>query len=84
MPQNIRTRADFDHANKEWVLNGTKTWATNGGIADVHVVSAVVDRDLGPRGHALFLVPPAPPGSARAKSFTSTGCGLLTHRRGGV
>ena len=36
-----RTRAVYDEAKDEWVLNGTKAWITNGGIADVHVVVAV-------------------------------------------
>ena len=33
----LRTRAVYDEAKDEWVLNGTKTWITNGGIADIHV-----------------------------------------------
>jgi len=53
----IRTRAKFDEATGEWVLNGQKAWATNGGIADVHVVIATVDPELGARGHAAFVVP---------------------------
>ena len=53
----VRTTAKFDQATKEWVLNGQKAWATNGGIADVHVVIASVDRELGARGHAAFVVP---------------------------
>jgi len=36
----IRTTAKYDEAKDEWVLNGQKAWATNGGIADVHVVIA--------------------------------------------
>jgi len=36
----LRTRAVYDEAKDEWVLNGTKTWITNGGIADIHVVVA--------------------------------------------
>ena len=39
----LRTRAVYDEATDEWVLNGTKAWITNGGIADVHVVVAAVD-----------------------------------------
>ncbi|MCW3013722.1 MAG: acyl-CoA dehydrogenase [Solirubrobacterales bacterium] len=54
---NIRTRAKFDEATNEWVLNGQKAWATNGGISDVHVVIASVDPELGSRGHAAFVVP---------------------------
>jgi acyl-CoA dehydrogenase len=53
----VRTMAKFDEAAGEWVLNGQKAWATNGGIADVHVVIASVDRELGARGHAAFVVP---------------------------
>src|SRR5271167_3836793 len=48
----IRTRAVYDAATDEWVLNGVKTWATNGGIANVHVVVASVDSALGSRGQA--------------------------------
>jgi acyl-CoA dehydrogenase len=53
----VRTTAKFDEAANEWVINGQKAWATNGGISDVHVVIASVDRDLGARGHAAFVVP---------------------------
>ncbi len=53
----IRTTAKFDEAAGEWVINGQKAWATNGGISDVHVIIASVDRELGSRGHAAFVVP---------------------------
>ena len=53
----ISTRAGYDEATDEWVLTGQKAWATNGGIADVHVVVATVDSSLGTRGHAAFVVP---------------------------
>jgi len=58
----IRTSARYDEASGEWVLNGQKAWATNGGIADVHVVIASIDRELGSRGHAAFVVPPGAAG----------------------
>jgi acyl-CoA dehydrogenase len=58
----IRTTAKYDEAKDEWVLNGQKAWATNGGIADVHVMIASVDRELGSRGHAAFVVPPGTKG----------------------
>ncbi len=41
----IRTTAKYDEATGDWLLNGQKAWATNGGIADVHVVIASVDRE---------------------------------------
>jgi acyl-CoA dehydrogenase len=58
----IRTNAKYDEAKDEWVLNGQKAWATNGGIANVHVVIASVDRELGARGHAAFVIPPGTKG----------------------
>jgi len=53
----LRTRAKFDEKTNEWVINGQKAWATNGGIADVHVVVASVDPELRSRGQAAFLIP---------------------------
>jgi acyl-CoA dehydrogenase len=58
----LRTLARYDEAKDEWVLNGQKAWATNGGIANVHVVVASVDRELGSRGQAAFVIPPGTPG----------------------
>jgi acyl-CoA dehydrogenase len=58
----MRTNAKYDEAKDEWVLNGQKAWATNGGIASVHVVIASVDRELGARGHAGFVIPPGTKG----------------------
>ncbi|WP_328917589.1 MULTISPECIES: acyl-CoA dehydrogenase family protein [unclassified Streptomyces] len=69
----MRTRAVYDEATGEWVLNGTKTWATNGGIANVHVVVAVVDPGLGSRGHASFIVPPGTPGLSQGQKFKKHG-----------
>jgi acyl-CoA dehydrogenase len=54
----LRTRAKYDEAKDEWVLGGQKAWATNGGIANVHVVVASVDPELGARGQAAFVIPP--------------------------
>jgi acyl-CoA dehydrogenase len=58
----LRTRARYDEAKDEWVINGQKAWATNGGIADVHVVVASVDPELGARGQAAFVIGPNTPG----------------------
>ena len=58
----LRTRARYDAAKDEWVLNGQKAWATNGGIAAVHVVVASVDPELGSRGQAAFVIGPGTPG----------------------
>ena len=40
----------------EWVLNGTKTFITNGHYADVAVVIAVTDKTKGTKGLSAFLV----------------------------
>ena len=58
----LRTRAKYDEAKDEWVINGQKAWATNGGIANVHVVVASVDKELGSRGQASFVIPPGTKG----------------------
>jgi alkylation response protein AidB-like acyl-CoA dehydrogenase len=70
---NLRTRAVYDEATDEWVLNGTKTWITNGGIADVHVIVASVDPDLKARGHASFVVPPGTTGISQGQKFQKHG-----------
>jgi acyl-CoA dehydrogenase len=69
----VRTRAKYDEAADEWIINGTKTWATNGGIANVHVVVASVDPDLGTRGQATFIVPPGTKGLYQGQKFKKHG-----------
>ncbi len=69
----MRTRAVYDQARDEWVLNGQKAYATNGGIANVHVVSAVVDPELGSRGQAVFVVPPGTKGLEGARKLRKLG-----------
>ncbi|MCX2712874.1 acyl-CoA dehydrogenase family protein [Mycolicibacterium sp. J2] len=69
----IRTRARFDEATREWVLNGTKTWATNGGIANVHIVVASVYPELGSRGQATFIIPPDTHGVSQGQKFKKHG-----------
>ena len=58
--KSLKTTAKRD--GDEWVLNGTKVFITNGGIADVHVVVATVDPTLGTRGQASFVVGKGTPG----------------------
>ncbi len=70
---NLRTRAVYDEANDEWVLNGTKAWITNGGIANVHVVVAAVDPELKGRGQASFVVPPGTKGLSMGQKYQKHG-----------
>jgi alkylation response protein AidB-like acyl-CoA dehydrogenase len=69
----MKTRAVYHEANDEWVLNGTKTWATNGGIADWHVIVASVDPSLGTRGQVSFVVPPGTKGLTQGQKFKKHG-----------
>ena len=69
----LRTRAVYDEAKDEWVVNGTKTWITNGGIANTHVVVASVDPELGARGQASFVVPEGTPGVTMGQKFKKMG-----------
>ncbi len=69
--KSLRTTAKRD--GDEWVLNGTKVFITNGGIADVHVIVATVDPDLGHRGQASFVVPKGTPGLEQGKKESKLG-----------
>jgi acyl-CoA dehydrogenase len=69
----IITKARYDEATDEWVLNGTKTWATNGGIAQVHIVVASVYPELGSRGQASFIIPPGTKGFSQGQKFKKHG-----------
>ena len=69
----LRTRATYDDKSDTWTLNGTKTWITNGGISDIHVVVASVDPELGSRGQASFVIPPNTPGLSQGQKFKKMG-----------
>lgn len=61
----ITTRAQKDGG--EWVINGTKRFITNGGIAEVHVVFATVDPTLKHMGLRAFAVEKGNPGLRQGK-----------------
>jgi len=69
--KSLRTTAKRE--GDEWVLNGTKVFISNGGIADVTVVVATVDPELGHRGHASFIVPKGVEGLSQGKKETKIG-----------
>jgi acyl-CoA dehydrogenase len=68
----LQTNARRD--GDDWVINGEKMWIGNGGIADVHVVNAVVDPNLGTKGQALFIVPRDTPGLRLVRKLDKLGC----------
>lgn len=46
----------------EYVLNGSKIFITNGGVADIYIVMAMTDKTLGTRGISAFIVEKDTPG----------------------
>src|SRR4030081_3274064 len=67
----MKTRAVRD--NGDWVLNGRKIFITNGGVADVYVVVAAGEPDLGTRGQASFVVTKDMSGLIRGKKEKKMG-----------
>ena len=65
------TRAVFE--NDMWVLNGSKTFTTNGQVADVCVVMAVTDRSASSHGISAFLVEKGTPGFRPGKKENKLG-----------
>jgi len=52
------TRSANPEPNAPYILNGTKTWVSNGSVADVFIVFAKTDPDGGGKGITAFLVEP--------------------------
>jgi alkylation response protein AidB-like acyl-CoA dehydrogenase len=67
----IRTRAVRD--GDEWVINGSKTYITNGHRADFIVLVTKTDPDAGHDGFTLFLVDMDSPGVVREKKLEKLG-----------
>jgi isovaleryl-CoA dehydrogenase len=67
----MRTRSEKrgDH----YVLNGSKMWITNGPIADVLVVYATLDPELGARGISAFIIERGMPGFSTAQKLDKLG-----------
>ena len=70
----MKTRAVKD--GDDWVLNGSKTWITNGPTGDVFVVTAVTAPDAKPKafGISTFLVEADTPGFRVGKKLDKLGC----------
>jgi alkylation response protein AidB-like acyl-CoA dehydrogenase len=73
------TRTTAHKDGKEWVINGTKMWITNGPIADVATVLATTDFSLGAKGLNFFLVEKGTPGFSAGQVLDKLGCrGTIT------
>jgi alkylation response protein AidB-like acyl-CoA dehydrogenase len=67
----IRTHAVRD--GDSWVLNGQKTFITNGEMADLVVVVAKTDGSKGAHGISLFVVETGTPGFSRGRRLEKVG-----------
>jgi alkylation response protein AidB-like acyl-CoA dehydrogenase len=67
----VRTTARRE--DDEYVLEGTKTFITNGGLAELYVVIASTDRRRGARGLSAFVVPAGLPGLSAGKKERKMG-----------
>jgi len=56
------TRTTAERSETGWVLNGIKTFTTNGSYADVCVAMAVTNPDLGHHGISAFIIEKGMPG----------------------
>jgi alkylation response protein AidB-like acyl-CoA dehydrogenase len=69
----IKTRAVRDEATGDYVINGSKTYITNGHRAHAIVLVTKTDPDAGHGGLTLFLVPMDTPGVIREKRLKKLG-----------
>jgi alkylation response protein AidB-like acyl-CoA dehydrogenase len=69
--QGIRTTAVRD--GQQWVINGSKTFITNGGNADLAIVVCRTDPDAGSRGFSLFVVETGTEGFERGRRLEKLG-----------
>jgi alkylation response protein AidB-like acyl-CoA dehydrogenase len=57
----------------EWVINGSKTFTTNGQVAEVAIAMAVTDKSKGSHGISAFIVPKGTPGFRAGKKENKLG-----------
>ncbi|HKR34932.1 MAG TPA: isovaleryl-CoA dehydrogenase [Steroidobacteraceae bacterium] len=67
----MRTRAE--KRGDSYVLNGSKMWITNGPSADVAIIYATLDPQLGPKGVTAFIVERGTPGFSTAQKLDKLG-----------
>ena len=67
------TRATAELKDGKWVLNGAKNFITNGGVADIAVVTAVTDKEQGHKGLSFFIIEKGTEGFSVGKSEDKLG-----------
>ena len=68
------TRATAQRDGKDWVLNGSKTFATHGSVCDVAVVFAVTDRSRDKHGISAFILEAGMAGFRAGRKENKMGC----------
>ncbi|MDC6473096.1 isovaleryl-CoA dehydrogenase, partial [Luminiphilus sp.] len=69
----VSMRLRADRQGEDFVLNGNKMWITNGPDADVYVIYAKTDPDVGSKGITAFIVERDAPGFSRAPKLDKLG-----------
>lgn len=69
--QGIQTTARRD--GDDWIINGAKTFISNGQLADICIIVARTNPDAGSRGFSLFLVESTEPGYQRGRNLEKIG-----------
>ncbi|HSV97487.1 MAG TPA: acyl-CoA dehydrogenase [Spirochaetota bacterium] len=61
------TKTTAELKNGKWVLNGTKNFITNGGVAHIAVVMAITEKGVGHKGLSMFIIEKGTPGFSVGK-----------------
>lgn len=69
--QGVKTTAVRD--GDDYIINGSKTFITNGQLADLVIVVAKTDPSQGAKGTSLFLVEAGTPGFSKGKNLEKVG-----------
>jgi len=67
------TMATAEFKDGKWIINGTKNFITNGGVADIAVITAVTEKGIGHKGLSFFIVEKGTPGFSVGKSEDKLG-----------
>lgn len=71
--QGVKTNAVLDPSGEYYILNGSKTFITNGQMADLVIVVAKTNPDAGAKGTSLLLVEAGMPGFDKGKNLHKIG-----------
>ena len=71
--QGVKTNAILSDDGEHYILNGSKTFITNGQLADLIIVVAKTDPNAGSKGTSLFLVEADSPGFVKGQNLHKIG-----------